>query len=207
MKNPLRFQNPFTLIRYALFAVAWIVVNLLALYPLIKVQFFDIGWVITVGNLVGILLLPFVWLYIRYVYFEKMLHNVETKRTPSLHVPAAIDVPEKKKESIESIAVKTGKKLHIIPIVEIICLQAYGDYVNIMTLQGTYLKEQTLKHFEEHLPEEQFLRVHRSYIVNIHAIKAIERYGREQYLLILSNKEMVKATPEGYRRLRGILNL
>jgi DNA-binding LytR/AlgR family response regulator len=119
----------------------------------------------------------------------------------------SIDLLEKKKESIESIAVKTGKKLHIIPITEIICLQAYGDYVNIMTLHKTHLKEQTLKYFEEHLPDEQFLRVHRSYIVNIHAIQAIERYGREQYLLILSNKEKVKATPEGYRRLRGILNL
>ncbi|MCL2290201.1 MAG: LytTR family transcriptional regulator DNA-binding domain-containing protein [Bacteroidetes bacterium] len=112
-----------------------------------------------------------------------------------------------KKELIETIAVKSGKKLHIIPISEIVCLQAYGDYVNIMTLQGTYLKEQTLKYFEEHLPEEQFLRVHRSHIVNLRAIDAIERYGREQYLLILSNKEKVKATLEGYKRLKEVLKL
>jgi DNA-binding LytR/AlgR family response regulator len=114
---------------------------------------------------------------------------------------------ESEKELIKTISVRTGKRLHIIPISEIVCLQAYGDYVNIMTLQGVYLKEQTLKYFNEHLPEEQFVRVHRSYIVNINAIETIERYGRDQYLLLLKNKEKIKATPEGYKKLKRKLNL
>ena len=116
------------------------------------------------------------------------------------------DIPETKTEVLKTISVKTGKRLHIIPISEIVCIQAYGDYVNIMTMQGVYLKEQTLKYFNEHLPE-QFLKVHRSYIVNINAIETIERYGRDQYLLLLKNKEKIKATLEGYKMLKGKLNL
>jgi len=108
---------------------------------------------------------------------------------------------------IETVAVKTGKRLYIIPVAEIVCFQAYGDYVNIMTSHGTYLKEQTLKYFEEHLPEKQFLKVHRSYIVNIYAIRIIERCGRDQYLLILSNQEKIKATLEGFKRLKAALKL
>jgi DNA-binding LytR/AlgR family response regulator len=76
-----------------------------------------------------------------------------------------------------------------------------------MTLQGIYLKEQTLKYFNEHLSAEQFLKVHRSYIVNINAIETIERYGRDQYVLLLKNKEKIKATVEGYRRLKEKLSL
>jgi hypothetical protein len=114
---------------------------------------------------------------------------------------------ETKKELIKTITVKTGKRLCIIPVSEVVCFQAYGDYVNIMTLQGIYLKEQTLKYFSEHLPEEQFLRVHRSYIVNINAIETIERYGREKYLLLLRNKEKIKATLEGYKTLKVRLGL
>ncbi|MCL1968632.1 MAG: LytTR family transcriptional regulator DNA-binding domain-containing protein [Bacteroidetes bacterium] len=117
------------------------------------------------------------------------------------------DIPETKTELLKTISVKTGKRLHIIPISEIVCIQAYGDYVNIMTMQGVYLKEQTLKYFNEHLPKEQFSRVHRSYIVNINAIETIERYGRDQYLLLLRNKEKIKATLEGYKMLKDKLDL
>jgi len=108
---------------------------------------------------------------------------------------------------IETVAVKTGKRLHIIPVTEILCFQAYGDYVNILTAHGTYLKEQTLKYFEEHLPEKRFVKVHRSYIVNIYAIRIIERSGRDQYILFLSNNEKIKATLEGYKRLKAALKL
>ena len=117
------------------------------------------------------------------------------------------EVAEIKKEFLTTVSVKTGKRLHIIPVSEMVCLQAYGDYVNIMTMQGVYLKEQTLKYFNEHLSDAQFIRVHRSYIVNINAIETIERYGRDQYLLLLKNKEKIKATPEGYKRLKRTLKL
>jgi len=143
-----------------------------------------------------------------YVFvFQFDTRDVGALRATPLPAASTNDVPKNITEPIETIAIKTGKKLHIIPISEVICIQAYGDYVNIMTLQGTHLKEQTLKYFEEHLSEEQFVRVHRSHIVNIRAIVAIERYGREQYLLILSNKEKVKATVEGYKRLKEALKL
>jgi DNA-binding LytR/AlgR family response regulator len=135
---------------------------------------------------------------------EKEKEAINERKEPDCMQEA---VSETKKELLKTISVKTGKRLHIIPISEIVCLQAYGDYVNIMTLQGIYLKEQTLKYFNEHLPEEQFLRVHRSYIVNINAIDSIERYGRDQYVLLLRNKEKVKATLEGYRSLKDKLDL
>ena len=110
-------------------------------------------------------------------------------------------------ELLNSFAVKHGKQLHVIAVKDILYLQAYGDYVTVVSSQGKFLKEQTLKYFEAHLSQELFVRVHRSYIVNIRAIASIERYGKEQYMLSLHNKEKIKATANGYKRLKERLKL
>ena len=148
------------------------------------------------------------WILIYTISFQnevnRKIRKLDKERDAIDFQETAVEI---KKELIKTITVKTGKRLCIIPVSEVVCFQAYGDYVNIMTLQGIYLKEQTLKYFSEHLPEEQFLRVHRSYIVNINAIETIERYGREQYLLLLRNKEKIKATLEGYKTLKVRLGL
>ncbi|MFA5047376.1 MAG: LytTR family DNA-binding domain-containing protein, partial [Paludibacter sp.] len=111
------------------------------------------------------------------------------------------------KEKIERIAVKSGTKIHVILVSEILFLQSDGDYVQIVTLQGKYLKEQTMKFFEEHLPESRFVRVHRSYIVNVEMISRIELYEKQNQLLILKNGQQIKTSPSGYNSLRLALNL
>jgi DNA-binding LytR/AlgR family response regulator len=149
------------------------------------------------------------WLFIYIIsYHEENVNDLlnEESGVTESETKAALQMPLNS-EQIKSVSIKSGKRLHIISISDIVCIQAYGDYVNIMTLQGIYLKEQTLKYFNENLPDEQFLKVHRSYIVNINAIETIERYGRDQYLLVLKNKEKIKATVEGYRRLKEKLSL
>jgi hypothetical protein len=193
MKNPFGFQKQITLAKYFILILLWILLNLCVLYFFLETDFLKIGLIFTVGNIV--------WWVLVYVFVFKNIVGTNNYSPPPM--PTIVT----NNELIETVAVKTGKKLRIIPISEIVCFQAYGDYVNIMTLHGTYLKEQTLRYFEEHLPEGQFLRVHRSHIVNLHAIEAIERHGRDQYLLMLSNKEKIKATLEGYRRVKMALGI
>ena len=110
-------------------------------------------------------------------------------------------------EMLERIAVKSGTKIHVVLVPEILYLQADGDYVQIFTGQGKYLKEQTMKYFEEHLPENQFVRVHRSVIVNVEMISRIELYEKQNQLLTLKNGQQIKTSPGGYKALRMVLNL
>ncbi len=110
-------------------------------------------------------------------------------------------------ELLERITVKSGSKIHVLLIAEILFLQADGDYVQIFTLQGKYLKEQTMKFFEEHLPRNQFVRVHRSCIVNIEMISRIELYEKQSQLLTLKNGQQLKTSPAGYKSLRLALKL
>ena len=110
-------------------------------------------------------------------------------------------------EILERVAVKSGTKIHVVLVPEIFYLQADGDYVQIITAQGKYLKEQTMKYFEEHLPENQFVRVHRSVIVNVEMISRIELYEKQNQLLTLKNGQQIKTSPGGYKALRLALNL
>jgi len=110
-------------------------------------------------------------------------------------------------ELLERIAVKSGTKIHVVLVPDILYLQADGDYVHIFTRDGKYLKEQTMKYFEEHLPENQFVRVHRSVIVNVEMISRIELYEKQNQLLTLKNGQQLKTSPAGYKALRSALSL
>jgi hypothetical protein len=129
-------------------------------------------------------------------------------------IPAPVEVSEDAKlkkvaetELLERIAVKSGSKIHVVMVPEIIYLQADGDYVQIFTEQAKFLKEQTMKYFEEHLPDNQFVRVHRSVIVNVEMISRIELYEKQSQLLTLKTGQQIKASPAGYKALRAVLNL
>ncbi|WP_321437859.1 LytTR family DNA-binding domain-containing protein [uncultured Bacteroides sp.] len=110
-------------------------------------------------------------------------------------------------ELLEHIAVKYGQKIQVILIPDIFYLQSDGDYVIIFTEKGKYIKEQTMKFFEEHLPRTKFVRIHRSCIVNIEMISRIELYKKQQQMLTLKNGHQIKASTNGYKALKSVLQL
>jgi hypothetical protein len=105
-------------------------------------------------------------------------------------------------ELLERIMVKTRQTIKVIPVNDIIYFRSEGDYVMIIAADGQYLKEQTMKYFEFHLPKSLFVRVHRSYIVNIEYISAIESYGKQNQQVLLKNGEWLKVSPAGYKALK-----
>ena len=107
----------------------------------------------------------------------------------------------------DRIVVKDRTHIHIIQLDDLIYIQACGDYITLVSPNGKYLKEQTMKHLEAHLPEEQFVRIHRSYIVNIEHILRIEPYGKETYTVLLKNGVQLRASNNGYKLLKERLSL
>ena len=110
-------------------------------------------------------------------------------------------------EILERIAVKNGQKIEVIPVHEIACILAEGDYVMIHSQKGRYLKEQTMKSLEAGLPSDKFVRVHRSSIVNVDFIAQIELYDKQSQLLKLKNGVQVKVSQAGYRSLKSTIGL
>lgn len=114
---------------------------------------------------------------------------------------------EVQEECIDRITVKDGTRIHIIKVDELLYVQACGDYTTLVTPSGEYIKEQTMKYLETHLPEEQFVRIHRSSIVNVTQISRLELFGKESYQLILKNGVKLRVSLSGYRLLRQRLGI
>jgi len=110
-------------------------------------------------------------------------------------------------ELTDRIAVKDGTRIHVIPLKDLIYIQANGDYILLVSSTGQYLKEQTMKSMESQLPALQFIRVHRSFIVNVSYIQKVELHGKETYRVSLKNGDAIKASQAGYKLLREQLAL
>jgi two-component system LytT family response regulator len=103
---------------------------------------------------------------------------------------------------LERVVVKTGAKIEVIPLAEIEQIEAQDDYVMIYTDNARYLKKETLNYFEKALPATDFIRIHRSHIVNMKHIKQIEQYGKESYVVVLSNGKQVNISKSRFKDLK-----
>ncbi len=74
----------------------------------------------------------------------------------------------------DSIFVKSGKKFEKIKLEEILYLEAQGSYSNIITKKGSYIISYNLSHFQEEIEHVYFLRIHRSYIINIENVDSFD---------------------------------
>ncbi len=109
-------------------------------------------------------------------------------------------------EKLHRVVIKKSGKIHVISTGNISYLEAQDDYVMIYTNDGKYLKQQTMKYFEKHLDPEQFVRVHRSYIVNVTNIERIEPYEKSNYILILKDGNKVPVSRSGMQVLKDNLD-
>ncbi|MCK9199044.1 MAG: LytTR family transcriptional regulator DNA-binding domain-containing protein, partial [Bacilli bacterium] len=67
--------------------------------------------------------------------------------------------------------------------------------------------EQTMKYFENNLSPKQFIRIHRTYIVNVDFISSINSYKKNQFIVKLKNNYELKASQSGYKLLKETLSI
>jgi len=104
---------------------------------------------------------------------------------------------------IKKIILKKNNEIIIIPLGEVYYLEAQDDFVNIVSSKGKYLKYNTLKYYEDNLPSETFIRVHRSFIINLSCVKKIEHFDKGNYKAILTDNTKVPISRSGFERLRN----
>lgn len=192
-----------------LFLICWIGLNFLILYYVVE----DKDWSLLVKTIplrisMGLLI------YILSVQFFSRLFSTNNDCAEIIEEVTNEEANPLEEENINSIVeriervtVKNGSRIEIIPVGEIIHLQGEGDYVRIFSTKGKFLKEQTMKSLENTLPPEQFVRVHRSNIVNIDFIAQIELYDKQTQILKLKDGTQVKVSLAGYKLLKNTLGL
>lgn len=109
---------------------------------------------------------------------------------------------------IDRVVVKDRHKIHIITVDKIRYIESLDDYVMIYTHDGRHMKQKTMKYFETYLDPKNFIRIHRSFIVQVDNIAEIQQYEKESYVVILkdTNKTKLKVSKTGYKRIKEILH-
>lgn len=126
---------------------------------------------------------------------------------PQNEEETADDSSQPVEEYLDRITVKNGARIHLVATNDLIYVQACGDYVTLFTPEGQFVKELTMKYLENHLPVNEFVRVHRSTIVNVTQILRVELFGKETYRLLLKNGDRLRVSLSGYKLLKTRLDL
>jgi len=103
------------------------------------------------------------------------------------------------------IVVKDNGLIRIIGEQDIFYLEANDDYIKIVTKDGSYLKKSTLGHVEQSLDPQQFVRVHRSYLVPVSQLLRIEPYEKESHIALLKCGAKVTVSKSGMAKLKTLL--
>lgn len=135
------------------------------------------------------------WLELRNKTDQKA--NTQTLLTEELRQP----------EERNRIVVREGSNIRIVPVHEIQYLEAYDDYVKIFTPKEMFLKKKTMSFYESSLDPAAFVRVHRSYMINLSQLTKIEPMEKETYIALLKTGVKVPLSKSGYAKLKGVLGL
>jgi len=139
--------------------------------------------------------------------FDEALHRAKTKidQNKKDKISPLVSESHKKQYPIERILVKDGTNVHVISTNNIDYIEAKDDYISICANGKSHLKHYRISTLEKELDSSQFVRTHRSYIVNIDRISKIELYAKDSRIAILKDGTRVPISRMNYEKIRSLL--
>jgi two-component system LytT family response regulator len=104
--------------------------------------------------------------------------------------------------ALERVLVRQGPKVHVIPVGKLDWVEAQDDYVSLNSEGKAYLKQQTLTDLGRQLDPARFVRIHRSYLVNLDRLARIDTEGGEPRAVVLEDGTRVPLSRSGYQRIK-----
>jgi two-component system LytT family response regulator len=108
-------------------------------------------------------------------------------------------------EFLERVVIRDGVHVHVVAVDKIDYVEAQDDYVGFRTAGKILLKEQTLAEVESSLDPRRFVRIHRSYILNVERLARVELYAKDSRIAILGDGSKLPVSRSGYQRLQQLL--
>lgn len=133
----------------------------------------------------------------------KAIERVQAKAAP----PDPLKMRESIPELLNRIVTRHNQQLVIIPIEEIVFIEARDDYVEINTTKGKFRKQITLQYLEDHLNPTLFARIHRGYVVKLSEITSIVPWSRNSWMAMLKNGRKIPVSQSGIKILREKLGI
>jgi two-component system LytT family response regulator len=135
---------------------------------------------------------------------QKWQHSQHEKPSIYAKIP---ELESKQPDEQKRIVIKDGAEIRIIPTAEIEFIEAYDDYVKIHHLGKVHLKKKTMNYFERTLDPKQFVRIHRSFLMNINELTRIESFEKNSYLAILKSGKRIPISRAAYAPLKASLGI
>jgi two-component system LytT family response regulator len=130
----------------------------------------------------------------------------ETRRgTPALPETATARAVRRERAPLDRILVRDGSRVFVVPVESVHYIEAQDDYVCIVTKDQRLLKQQTLSELEASLDPRRFVRIHRSYLVNVVCLTKIEAVTKDSRAAVLKSGVELPVSRQGYDRLRRLL--
>jgi len=107
--------------------------------------------------------------------------------------------------AVERVLIRDGSQVHVLPVDRIDYVEAQDDYVCFKADGREYLKDQTMAAVEASLDPQRFVRIHRSYLLNIDRIARVELYAKDSRVAILRDNRRLPVSRAGYARLAKLL--
>ncbi len=106
----------------------------------------------------------------------------------------------------ERIVVKDGTRVQIITVSNLDYVEAQDDYTALASQGKKHLKQQTISSIESSLDPKNFIRIHRSYLVNLERVTRLEPYGKDSPIVVLNDGARLPVSRAGYARLKAFLD-
>ena len=106
---------------------------------------------------------------------------------------------------LERVLIKDGANVHVIPVERVDWIEAQDDYVAIRAEGKSHLKSQPIAEIADALDPARFVRIHRSYVLNVERLARLELYAKDSRVAILKDGKQLPVSRAGYTRLKELL--
>jgi two-component system, LytTR family, response regulator len=140
--------------------------------------------------------------------FEEALRRAKERcgeGKPPLPDPAALSATARQDLILDRLVVKDGTRVTVIPLAKLDYIQAQDDYVLLKTAEKGHLKQQTISSLEPRLDPKKFLRIHRSFIIQLDRLVRLERTRTESWVVVLTDGTRLPVSRSGHARLKQAL--
>ncbi|PYR76278.1 MAG: DNA-binding response regulator [Acidobacteria bacterium] len=137
--------------------------------------------------------------------FQQAIARARERRRATLPVDEIVREARPRTGPVERVLIRDGTQVHVLPVDKIDYVEAQDDYVAFKSEGKQYLKDQALGAVEAALDASRFVRIHRSYILNIDRIARVELYAKDSRVAILRDGTKLPVSRAGYARLSELL--
>lgn len=137
---------------------------------------------------------------------EAVQRAIEQIRMGKNPIPPNYLLRPANEKHLNRILIKDGSNIHIVPTETIDFIEAQDDYICIHCGKTKHLKLQTLGNLEKQLDPIQFVRIHRSYIINIERLARIDLMTKDSRIVFLRDGTSLPLSRSGYEKLKYLIN-